>query len=87
MEMECLVRTQVQSQGIASLTAEGDVVSKMKLKEADQAQTLEDRDDLGLCLLRGQSIQEEVNVRGWESGAVEIFAKGPLGSLSGVGDW
>lgn len=63
------------------------MVSKVELKQANQAQTLENRDDLGFCLLWGHSVQEEVNVRSWESGTVEVFAKGPLGSLVGIGDW
>ena len=78
---------QVQSHGMASLTAGGDAVSKMTSKWADQTQTFEDRDDLCLRLLWCQSVQEEIDVRGWESGAVEVFAKGPLGSFVGIRDW
>lgn len=87
--MECLVRTQVQSQGMASLTAEDGMVSKIELGRAEQAQTqtLEDCDDLGLCLLRSQPIQEEVHVGGRESGTVEVFTKGPLGNLVDIRDW
>ena len=72
---------------MASLTARDDVVSKMVLEWANQAQTLEDGDDLSLGLLWCQPIQEEVDVGGWESGTVEVFAKGPFGSLAGIGDW
>ena len=63
------------------------MVSKVESKRADWTQTLENRDDLGLRLFWGHSIQEEVNVRSRKCGAVEVFAKGPLGSLIGIGDW
>ena len=59
----------------------------MESKRANQVQTLEDRDNLGLRLLWSQPIQEKVNIRGWESEAVEVFAKGPLGSFVGIGYW
>ena len=62
------------------------MVSKGELEQANQVQTLEDRDDLGLRLLWSHSVQEEVNIRSWKSGTVEVFAKGSLGSLFGIGD-
>ena len=72
---------------MASLTAEGDTVSKMESEWVDRAQTLEYCDDLGLRLLWSQPIQEEVDVRSRKGGSVEVFAKGPLGGLVGIRDW
>lgn len=31
-------------------------------------------------------MQEEVDVGGWEGSAVKVFAKGPPGSLFGIGN-
>ena len=82
--MECLVLTQAQSQGMASLTAGDNTMSKIRLKPSGQSRTLENRNDLGLRLFRSESIQEEIDVGGWVSSTVEVFAKGSFGSLVSI---